>query len=182
MQVPLTDIPGVRTISLRVFRDERGLFCETFHAQRHADLDLPNWVQDNFSRSVRGTLRGLHYQIQQPQGKLIQVLQGTIFDVAVDLRRRSPTFGNWGCVELSEDDEAQLYLPPGLAHGFYVLSDVADVNYKCTDYYAPEHERTICWDDSDLGIKWPQADVLLSEKDRDGLQFAEAPCFDTLGD
>ena len=143
MQFQQTEIPDIVLIQLRVFEDERGAFIETHHQRKFADAGLDvQFVQDNFSRSKQGTLRGLHYQIQQPQGKLVRVLSGSVFDVAVDLRRSSPSFGRWFGVTLRAEDHQMIYMPPGFAHGFYVLSETADVFYKCTDFYAPEHERT----------------------------------------
>jgi dTDP-4-dehydrorhamnose 3,5-epimerase len=179
MQVEETAIPGLRLITPRVFRDERGLFLETWQQRRFAELGgCGEFVQDNFSRSVRGTLRGLHYQIQQPQGKLVHVTRGRIFDVAVDLRRSSPAFGRHVAVELDGDDHRMIYVPPGCAHGFLVLSADADVAYRCTDFYAPQHERTLLWNDPAIGIDWPLDGLpLLSEKDRRGKPLAEADCY-----
>lgn len=176
-----TAIPDVILIQPQIFGDPRGFFLETWQARKFAaaGIDLP-FVQDNYSRSRRGTLRGLHYQIQQPQGKLVWVLAGEIFDVVVDLRRSSPTFGHWTGITLSGENRAMLWLPPGFAHGFYVLSDSADFSYKCTDYYAPEHERTIRWDDPELNIAWPLAPgeaPLLSAKDTTGTTFAQAEVY-----
>ena len=131
-------------------------------------------MQDNHSRSAKGVLRGLHYQIQQPQGKLVRVVRGAVFDVAVDIRKSSPTFGRWVGAELSEDNQHQLWVPPGFAHGFLVLSDLADFLYKTTDYYAPQYERSILWNDSDLNIDWPIGEPILSNKDRQGLKFNSA--------
>ncbi|MDP2073011.1 dTDP-4-dehydrorhamnose 3,5-epimerase [Hydrogenophaga sp.] len=157
MKVTPTAIPDVLVIEPRVFGDARGFFFEsfnrkTFHEATGLDMDF---VQDNHSRSGKGVLRGLHYQVQQPQGKLVRVVRGAVFDVAVDIRPASPTFGQWAGVELSEENQCQMWIPPGLAHGFLVLSDSADFLYKTTDYYAPEHERSIRWDDASLGISWP---------------------------
>lgn len=151
-----TAIPEVVIIEPQVFGDARGFFMETWHAGKFAagGLDL-HFVQDNHSRSAQGILRGLHYQITQPQGKLVRVVRGTVFDVAVDLRRSSPSFGRWVGVELSEDNHRQLWVPPGFAHGFYVMSESADFVYKCTELYAPEHERCLRWDDPALAITWP---------------------------
>lgn len=179
MNVLTTDIPGVLIFEPRVFQDPRGLFLETFHARRYqqAGVEL-SFVQDNLSHSSHGTLRGLHYQIQHPQGKLCSVVCGEVFDVAVDLRAKSPTFGRWTATRLSEKNHRQFYVPPGLAHGFCVLSDLAIFAYKCTDFYHPEFDRTIRWDDPQLAIQWPLSNPTLSEKDRQGLSFAEAPCFD----
>ena len=179
MDVRQTDLPGVLLIEPKVFGDARGCFMETFSAQRYAEHGIVGpFVQDNYSRSKRGTLRGLHYQIEQPQGKLVQVLRGEIFDVAVDLRRSSPHFGKAVGVLLSEDNHRQLYVPPGFAHGFLVLSEDADFVYKCTEYYAPQHERTLLWNDPILGLEWPQTgDLILSAKDQKGRPLSDAECF-----
>jgi dTDP-4-dehydrorhamnose 3,5-epimerase len=181
MKVAATSIPDVLLIEPVVRSDTRGFFLETWHAGRYAEMGIGGpFVQDNHSRSVRGTLRGLHYQIKQPQGKLVQALTGTVFDVAVDLRRGSPSFRRWVGVELSEVNRRQLWVPPGFAHGFYVLSEQADLVYKCTDFYAAEHERTVRWDDSDLAIDWPlmgSAPPLLSSKDAAGLALGAAPVY-----
>ena len=181
MRVTPTEIPDVRVIEPTVHGDRRGFFLETWHAARYAEAGIGfRFVQDNHSRSVRGTLRGLHYQVERPQGKLIRVGAGEIFDVVVDLRRAAPSFGRWVGVVLSDRDHRQLWVPPGFAHGFYVTSDAADVIYKCTEYYAPEQERTLCWNDPDLGIAWPLiagAPPILSPKDAAGLSLREAPGF-----
>lgn len=178
MNIYPTDISDVLRIEPRLFADDRGYFFESYHQQRYADAGLSvSFVQDNYSSSRKGTLRGLHYQIQRAQGKLVWVTQGEIFDVAVDLRRNSDTFGKWAGVILNDRNRWQLYIPPGFAHGFCVLSDTAEVSYKCTDYYHPEHERTIRWDDPDLGIAWPIREPLLSDKDRRGLALRDAPHF-----
>jgi dTDP-4-dehydrorhamnose 3,5-epimerase len=180
MNVCKTSLPGVFIIEPRVFEDDRGWFMETYHAERLADagVEVP-FVQDNHSLSRRGVLRGLHYQIKHPQGKLVRVVRGEIYDVAVDLRRKSPTFGNWLGVRLGTDDRRQMYIPPGFAHGFLALSDIAEVVYKCTDVYHPEHERTLIWNDSDVGIAWPLDRVpLISEKDNRGARLTEAEYFD----
>jgi dTDP-4-dehydrorhamnose 3,5-epimerase len=162
-----------------VFEDQRGFFLESYHRLRFREEGLDaEFVQDNHSRSCRGTLRGLHYQIEHPRGKLCRVVRGEVFDVVVDLRRESPTFGRWAGVVLSEANRRQLYVPPGLAHGFCVLSETADFLYKCTDYYYPQHERTILWNDAALAIDWPIHEPLLAEKDRRGLSFADAPCYE----
>ena len=181
MQVHQTELPGVVRIEPRVFGDERGFFKETYEQRRYHDAGVPGeFVQDNCSRSRRGTLRGLHFQIQHPQGKLLQVFRGEIFDVAVDLRRNSPSFGRWVGEILSETNHRQLYVPPGFAHGFYVLSDVADVFYKCTDYYFPEHERSLLWNDPNVGVAWPLSDEpILSDKDRGGVPLADVESFET---
>jgi len=180
MKVVQTAIPDVLLIEPRVFGDARGFFLEGYNARgfRHATGLSVDFVQDNQSRSRRGVLRGLHYQLQQAQGKLVSVVCGAVFDVAVDIRRSSPGFGQWMGVELSEDNHRQLWLPPGIAHGFLVLSERVDVFYKTTDYYAPEHERVILWNDPDIDIEWPLADEpLLSPKDQAGLPLKQAECF-----
>src|SRR5262245_35356626 len=171
-----TEIPDVLVIEPKVFGDARGFFCETYHRQKYAAAGLDiTFVQDNHSRSGGGVLRGLHYQIRQPQGKLLSVMAGEIFDVAVDLRRSSPTFGRWVGVHLAADTHRMLYVPPGFAHGFLVLSETADVCYKCTDLYAPEHERTLLWNDPALGVQWPlTGEPQLSDKDRRGVPLAQA--------
>lgn len=181
MKVTPTAIPDVLVIEPKVFGDPRGFFLESFNrrAFREAAGCDPDFVQDNHSRSARGVLRGLHYQLRQPQGKLVRVVRGAVFDVAVDIRRSSPTFGRWVGVELSEDNQRQMWVPPGLAHGFLVLSATADFLYKTTDYYAPEHERCIAWDDPELGIAWPFAEhgieaPQLSAKDRQGVPLRSA--------
>lgn len=181
MQATRLAIPDVVLIEPRVFGDARGFFYESFNqrAFNEATGTSHQFVQDNHSRSGRGVLRGLHYQIQQPQGKLVRVVQGAVFDVAVDIRKSSPTFGQWVGMELSADNHRQLWVPPGFAHGFMVLSETADFLYKTTDYYAPEHERCIAWNDSTLAIVWPDVGMLptLSGKDKTGksLQHAELP-------
>ena len=167
MKVTALDIPGVLLIEPTLFRDDRGLFFETFHEERYADAGLDaRFVQDNFSRSIRGTLRGLHYQEPHAQGKLVMVMEGAIYDVVADIRRGSPTFGRWHGVELSSDNYRQLYVPPGCAHGFCVASEQASVLYKCTDLYSPKDERGIIWNDPTLAIAWPVSTPLLSPKDR----------------
>lgn len=171
-----TSIADVLILEPQIFGDSRGFFYESFNQQtfEEATGTKVNFVQDNHSRSSRGVLRGLHYQVQQPQGKLVRVARGRVFDVAVDIRRDSPTFGRWVGVELSEDNHRQLWVPPGLAHGFLVLSESADFLYKTTDYYAPEHERAIRWDDPDLAIMWPsETSPILSTKDRQAEAFAD---------
>ena len=175
-------IPEVVLIEPKVFGDARGFFFESFNQKAFNEATGTNhqFVQDNHSRSAQGVLRGLHYQIQQPQGKLVRVVRGAVIDVAVDIRKSSPTFGQWVAEELSEDNHRQLWVPPGLAHGFVVLSDSADFLYKTTDYYAPEHERSIAWDDPAIGIEWPLAahgiaQPVLSDKDQTGARLlAEA--------
>ena len=166
MKVTETKIPGVLIIEPKVFGDSRGFFLETFHADRYAEYGIEsNFVQDNYSRSTKGVLRGLHFQKNYPQGKLVSVTSGIVFDVAVDIRQESSTFGQWVGITLSADDHKQFYIPPGLAHGFCVLSDTADFQYKCTDYYHPEDEASIRWNDPDIGIEWNISEPILSEKD-----------------
>jgi dTDP-4-dehydrorhamnose 3,5-epimerase len=171
-----TNIAEVKIIEPKVFGDDRGFFLETFHAARYAEqagIDLP-FVQDNHSRSAKGVLRGLHFQKTKPQGKLVRVVSGEVFDVAVDIRRDSPTFGQWAGVILSEQNKRQFWVPPGFAHGFVVLSDTADFEYKCTDYYDPADEGSIRWDDPDLAIEWPINQPLLSDKDANAAWFKDA--------
>jgi dTDP-4-dehydrorhamnose 3,5-epimerase len=173
-------IPDVVLIEPKVFGDERGFFFESFNQARFEEAigKSVQFVQDNHSRSVRNVLRGLHYQIQQPQGKLVRVVRGAVFDVAVDIRKGSPTFGKWVGVELSEDNHRQLWIPAGFAHGFLVTSDSAEFLYKTTDYYAPEHERCIAWNDPDIGIDWPiDQQPSLSAKDQQGLALSDAETF-----
>jgi dTDP-4-dehydrorhamnose 3,5-epimerase len=171
-----TAIPGVLLVEPRVFGDARGFFLETYHADRYAAAGVPGpFVQDNVSRSRRGVLRGLHFQHPHGQGKLVQVLEGEVFDVAVDVRVGSPTFGEWVGERLSADTRRQLYIPPGFAHGFLVTSEDALFVYKCTDVYHPESERSLRWDDPALGIEWPLGDVELSAKDRAAPTLAELP-------
>ncbi len=181
MKVTPTAITDVLIIEPKVFGDVRGFFYESFNQKAFNEatgLNL-NFVQDNHSRSAKGVLRGLHYQIQQPQGKLVRVVRGAVFDVAVDIRKASPTFGQWVGLELSEDNCRQLWVPPGFAHGFLVLSESADFLYKTTDYYAPEHERCIAWNDPAIGIEWPVSFSApsLSAKDQRGLALAQAEVF-----
>ena len=175
-----TAIPEVLVLEPKVFGDSRGFFFESFNAQDFANatgLDV-SFVQDNHSRSAQGVLRGLHYQLQQAQGKLIRVVRGSVFDVAVDIRKSSPTFGQWVGYELSEDNHRQVWIPPGFAHGFVVLSSTADFLYKTTDYYAPQYERCIAWNDPQIGIEWPaNISPLLSAKDAAGLSLAAAEVF-----
>lgn len=174
-------IPEVVLIEPKVFGDARGFFFESFNQKAFNEATGTNhqFVQDNHSRSSKGVLRGLHYQIQQPQGKLVRVVRGAVFDVAVDIRKSSPTFGQWVAEELSEDNHRQLWVPPGFAHGFMVLSETAEFLYKTTDYYAPHYERCIAWNDPVIGIEWPhpaQAPVL-SAKDQQGVQLGDADVF-----
>lgn len=181
MNVTETALPGVLLIEPRVFGDSRGFFLETFAAERYAEAGITGpFIQDNWSHSCRGTLRGLHFQIQHPQGKLVHVMQGEIYDVAVDVRQDSPTFGKWVGVTLSAENKRQLWIPPGFAHGFAVLSETADFVYKCTDSYAPEHERTLLWDDESIGVEWPlEGEPILSDKDRNGTTFDKLETFAT---
>ena len=166
MNVIETELPGVVIIEPRVFGDRRGFFLESWQQQRYeeAGINLP-FVQDNHSRSSKGVLRGLHFQLRHPQGKLVRVVRGEVFDVAVDVRIGSPTFGQWAGVHLSDDNHRQFYVPPGYAHGFCVLSEVADFEYKCTDLYHPEDEGGVFWADEVVGIDWPVAEPQLSDKD-----------------
>ncbi|MGJ7571732.1 dTDP-4-dehydrorhamnose 3,5-epimerase [Variovorax sp. RB2P76] len=182
MKATPTAIPDVLVIEPKVFGDARGFFYESFNGKvfneavgRHVEF-----VQDNHSRSAKGVLRGLHYQLTQTQGKLVRVVRGAVFDVAVDIRRSSPTFGKWVGVELTEENHRQLWVPEGFAHGFFVLSETADFLYKTTDFYAPAAERCILWNDPTLNIAWPLADITpkLSEKDRSGLLLNAAMLFD----
>ena len=180
MNVIPTAIPDVLILEPKVYGDARGFFFESFNQNlfnQATGLNL-QFVQDNHSRSSQGVLRGLHYQIQRAQGKLVRVVRGSVFDVAVDIRQSSPTFGQWVGVELSEENNRQLWIPPCLAHGFLVLSESADFLYKTTDYYAPEHERSIIWNDADLGIEWPlNTEPKLSAKDQAGVPFKQAELF-----
>jgi dTDP-4-dehydrorhamnose 3,5-epimerase len=175
MKVSHTKLKDCVVIEPRVFGDERGFFLETFQAVRYeqeAGIDLP-FVQDNHSRSARGVLRGLHFQKTKPQGKLVRVVRGEVYDVALDIRKGSPTFGEWEGVVLSEDNKKQFWVPPGFAHGFVVLSDTADFEYKCTDYYDPSDEGSILWSDPDLAIPWPIANPGLSVKDQSAKRLVD---------
>ena len=180
MKVIQTSIPDVLIFEPQVFGDERGFLLENWNARRFRDaagLDI-SFVQDNHSRSRRGVLRGLHYQVKQPQGKLVRVATGRVFDAAVDLRKSSPTFGRWAGAELSGDNHRQLWIPAGFAHGFLVLSDSADFLYKTTDYYAPQHERSVLWNDPAIGIDWPtEGEPTLSAKDKAGVLLRDAEVF-----
>ena len=181
MKVIRTKLPGCVVIEPAVFGDERGFFYEGWNAARFAEHDLPShFVQHNVSRSQRGVLRGLHYQIKQPQGRFVRVVAGEVFDVAVDIRRNSPTFGQWVGEILSADNKRQLWVPPGMAHGFVVLSESAEFLYKAKDYWAPEYERCIAWNDPTLGIDWPalNSEPLLSGKDAKGQAFLQAEVFE----
>ena len=180
MKVTPTRLPEVLLIEPNVFGDERGFFLESYNKRVLKDATgiAQDFVQDNHSRSARNVLRGLHYQIRQPQGKLLRVVQGAVFDVAVDMRKRSPTFGKWVSFELSAENKRVAWVPEGFAHGFLVLSESADVIYKATAYFAPESERTIAWNDPDLNIDWPlRGAPVLSEKDRRGVAFASAETY-----
>lgn len=181
MRVTETRLPDVKLIEPRVFGDSRGFFMETWNAKAFAEAGIDaQFVQDNHSRSVKGTLRGLHYQIEKAQGKLVRVTRGEVFDVAVDMRRSSSTFGQWVGEYLSEENQKMLWIPPGFAHGFYVISDIAEFQYKCTQLYAPEHERTLSWNDPELAIAWPVRDgepPLLSDKDANGCRLGNADAY-----
>ena len=175
MNIVKTSLNDCVIIEPKVFGDERGFFLETFHLHRYnelAGIDLP-FIQDNHSRSSKKVLRGLHFQKKKPQGKLVRVVRGEVFDVAVDIRRESTTFGSWEGVILSEENKKQFWVPPGFAHGFLVLSDIADFEYKCTDYYNPNDEHSILWNDSSIDIDWPNSNVLLSNKDKNGIKLSE---------
>ena len=180
LKVTPTSLPEVLVIEPRVFGDDRGFFFESYNRAAFAKatgLEL-DFVQDNHSRSVQGVLRGMHYQIRQPQGKLVRIVSGRVFDVAVDMRRSSPRMGRWAGVELSAENKKQLWIPPGFAHGFLVLSESADFLYKTTDYYAPEHERCVIWSDPDIGIRWPlEGQPTLAPKDQAGKALKEAETF-----
>ncbi|CAM4345604.1 dTDP-4-dehydrorhamnose 3,5-epimerase [Corallococcus sp. AB030] len=176
MKVTPLAIPDVLLIEPKVFGDDRGFFLESFHAKRYADVGVVGpFVQDNLSRSVKGTLRGLHFQEPNAQGKLVQCLAGAVWDVAVDIRKGSPTFGRWVAAELTGENKHQLWVPAGLAHGFCVVSDSADFFYKCTALYSPESEQSVAWDDPDLAIPWPVKQPLLSAKDQRAPRLKDAP-------
>jgi len=180
MEAVKTSLQDVLIFEPKVFGDTRGFFFESFNARRFAELTgiTTPFVQDNHSRSQKGVLRGLHYQIRQPQGKLVRVVAGDVYDVAVDLRRSSPGFGKWTGITLSAENKRIVWIPAGFAHGFVVLSDSAEFLYKTTDYWAPEHERCIRWNDSSLAIDWPvSGNVLVSAKDAQGVAFADAEVF-----
>lgn len=189
MRVEKTKLDGLFIVHPQVFGDERGWFMESFNQQRFEsvfeglNLPVPNFVQDNHSKSSRGVLRGLHYQLPpKAQGKLVRVVQGKVWDVAVDIRKDSPTFGQWVGEELSADNHKQLWIPPGFAHGFITLSETAEFLYKTTDYYSPEHERAIRWDDPQLAIAWPfcTTDIQISAKDQQALAFSQAEVFENV--
>ncbi|MEO8359453.1 MAG: dTDP-4-dehydrorhamnose 3,5-epimerase [Vicinamibacteria bacterium] len=174
MKVTETDLPGVVIIEPRVFQDPRGFFLETFSASRYEASGIPGpFVQDNHSRSLKGTVRGLHLQVSKPQGKLMRAVSGSMLDVAVDVRVGSPNFGKWTSALLSGENFKQLYVPPGFAHGFAVLSDVVDVEYKCTGYYDPGDELTVLWNDPGIGVEWPVSDPILSARDSKALPLSE---------
>ena len=176
MNVLTCDIPGLLILEPKVFGDARGFFLETWNQFRYREAGVgEDFVQDNLSFSRRGILRGLHFQNPKPQGKLLQVLQGEVFDVAVDIRRSSPTFGKWHGLVLSGENKRQFYIPVGFAHGFVVLSETALFHYKCTEFYSPKDEMAIRWDDPDIGIAWPLKEPLLSERDAKGLCLRDAP-------
>lgn len=181
MKIIPTNIPDVLILEPQVFGDARGFFLETWNAKTFAERGLNlNFVQDNHSRSSQGILRGMHYQIKHPQGKLVRVTSGMVFDVAVDLRQASPTFGQWAGAELSADNHRMLWVPPGFAHGFYVMSEAADFLYKCTDFYAPEYDRSLHWNDPTVGIEWPLVngtEPTISAKDAAGKSWQEADKF-----
>jgi dTDP-4-dehydrorhamnose 3,5-epimerase len=181
VKVTPCEIPEVLILEPRIHRDDRGFFLESWREDRLASLGIiARFVQDNHSHSIQGTLRGLHYQVQAPQGKLVRVVSGEVYDVAVDLRRSSPTFGRWVSGTLSRSNNQQLWIPPGFAHGFYVLSESADLLYKCTDYYAPSDDRALKWDDPELGIPWPLISglpPLLSTKDAAAPLLRDAPSY-----
>jgi len=180
MNVIETALPGVLILEPRIFKDARGAFCETYNERAMTALGLPtHWVQDNFSLSKKNVVRGIHYQIQNTQGKLVRVTHGTVWDVAVDLRRSSPAFGQHVGVELSGENGRMLWIPEGFGHGFVTLSEVAGFAYKVTDYYSPAGERTLLWNDPELGIEWPvsSAEAIVSEKDQQGKPLREAELF-----
>lgn len=180
MNVTATPIAGLLVLEPRVFADSRGFFLETFHTTRYAEVGLPkNFVQDNWSRSSKDTLRGLHFQEPHAQGKLVWVVRGAVWDVAVDIRRGSPTFGRWFGLELSDENRKQLWIPPGFAHGFCVTSEAADFMYKCTSLYSPESERSVLWNDPDLAIPWPTSAPLLSKKDAAAPTLKASPVLPT---
>lgn len=184
MNVETASISDVLILTPRIYEDARGFFMETYQADKFAQIGIKTtFVQDNYSRSSKGVLRGLHYQIRQPQGKLVQAVLGEVFDVAVDLRRASPTFGQWAGVHLSAENKRQVWVPPGFAHGYYVISDWAEITYKTTDYYAPQWERTLLWNDPLIGIAWRlpyDVQPLLSSKDQAGLPLSQAEVYEEL--
>ena len=181
MRVIDTELKDVKIVEPKLFGDNRGFFLETWNQLSYDEVGITaRFVQDNHSRSSKGVLRGLHYQIENPQGKLVRVSQGVVFDVAVDMRKSSKQFGQWTSVILSEENNRQLWVPEGFAHGFFVLSDTADFQYKCTNYYSPEHERTLMWNDASVGVAWPElegAEIKLSEKDTNGLLLKQCDAY-----
>lgn len=181
MNVEKTSLPGVLSITPTIHADDRGFFMETWHESVYESLGVEgHFCQDNYSRSCKGTLRGIHYQIENAQGKLVRVVAGEVFDVAVDLRRSSESFGQWVGVHLSAANRQQLWIPPGFGHAFYVVSESAEFEYKCTDYYAPEFGRSIRWDDPDIGIQWPlesETEPVLSTKDADAPLLGDAEVY-----
>jgi dTDP-4-dehydrorhamnose 3,5-epimerase len=180
VKIVLTELPEVLVIEPRVFEDERGFFLESWNAATFAEAGLDiRFVQENHSCSAKGVLRGIHYQVARPQGKLVRVTAGRVFDVAVDLRRSSATFGRWTGVELSDRNKRMLWIPPGFGHGFLSLEDHTDLLYKCTDFYAPDDERCIAWDDRDIAVDWPSEglELIISSKDRGAVSFARAETF-----
>lgn len=181
MQIQPTSIPGVTIFEPKVFGDDRGYFFESFNQQKFCELtgETSEFVQDNHSRSEKNVLRGLHYQIQQPQGKLVRVVSGSVYDVAVDIRKKSPTFGKWVGVHLSAENKRQLWVPEGFAHGFVVVSEYAEFLYKTTNYWAPQYERAILWNDPAIGIDWPiVGEPILSAKDKDAFPLEHAEVFE----
>jgi dTDP-4-dehydrorhamnose 3,5-epimerase len=180
MKITETSLPGVLVLTAQIFRDSRGAFCETFNQRKMEEAGLPSvWVQDNFSVSSKHVLRGIHYQITQPQGKLVRVTHGAVFDVAVDLRKTSPAFGRYFAIELTPDSGEMLWIPPGFGHAFLSMTDQVGFAYKVTDYYSPAGERTILWNDPEIGIPWPidPEAVVVSEKDRAGAMLRDAEIF-----
>ena len=182
MNVVHSDLPGLLVIEPKAYGDARGFFFESYHRERYHSAGIrAEFVQDNVSRSCRGTLRGLHYQMTQPQGKLVFVTRGEVFDVAVDLRQSSPTFGRWFGTILNDENHRQLYVPPGFAHGFCVTSESADFCYKCTEFYNPTNERTLMWNDPAIGVVWPVIEPrIVSPKDQRGTRLSDADVFTTL--
>lgn len=182
MEIIKTHIDGLFVIEPRVFEDQRGFFFESFNGQKfEKEIGAFNFVQDNHSKSNKGVLRGLHYQIEHPQGKLVRVVSGSVFDVAVDLRKSSPTFKSWFGIELSASNKKQLWIPPGFAHGFLTLENNTEFLYKTTDFYFPKYERSILWNDTDLNILWPTIEnLLISEKDQVGSEISEAQVYNEL--
>lgn len=181
MKIIQTTLPEVILIEPKVYEDPRGFFMETYHKAKFSQIDKTlDFIQDNHSRSIQGVLRGLHYQIQHAQGKLVRAIVGEVFDVAVDLRRSSPTFGEWVGCYLSADNKHQIWIPPGFAHGYYTLSDWAEILYKTSDIYSPENERIILWNDPTIGIEWPLIpgkEIILSGKDQKGKKLSEAEVY-----